>query len=276
MFTFKKNLQSLAIVMMLIGVIIFILFPVFYSAVFSGFNQHEEIMKNNHNLFPKQWNWENYKIAFNSNYWSAFSFSFFTALILVILRLFFCGAAGYALSKKELKNNRTIMLIFALLAMVPENSLYLGLLIRTSEWQLNKNAFLFLALIAPSIFSFFTILIFQDAFASINQNQKLLAKIDRLSFFQKLTIIYWSKLKYAIIFTTIITTVGAWNSYLWPIIILPANEHTLSTYVFSLGNLPDGSISYSIRLAGVVIYTLPALLFYIIFHRKIIKTFNSL
>ncbi len=71
----------------------------------------------------------------------------------------------------------------------------------------------------------------------------------------------------------ILTFIGSWNSFLWPLII--ANDESLYTLSVGLALLKDQNVTnYGLQMAGSTFMVIPVLIIFVIFQKYIIEGFN--
>ena len=100
------------------------------------------------------------------------------------------------------------------------------------------------------------------------------ARIDGASTFKLLVQIVTPNVKPAIAVVTILSFLGAWNQYLWPLLILNDFESkTLATGMqFFTGNAESAQM-WGPMMATATIATLPPLILYVLAQRQIVDTF---
>ncbi|GBK63091.1 hypothetical protein PbDSM24746_30950 [Paenibacillus macerans] len=71
----------------------------------------------------------------------------------------------------------------------------------------------------------------------------------------------------------IFTFIGAWNSFLWPLIV--ANDDALFTLSVGMSLLKGQySTDFALQMAGSAFMVIPVLIVYTVFQRYIIQGFN--
>lgn len=178
-------------------------------------------------------NWKNLMAA--QNIGRAFGNSFKYALILTIVSLLVSSLAGYGFEIFHDKGKDLLMSIILLAMMVPFVATMIPLFQMFSKagW-LNTT----IGFILPTISTPFLIMMFRQSARSFPHDIMEAARIDGLSeiriFFQMF--IPTMRSTYAAAMT--ITFMNAWNSYLWPkVIMTDANSQTMPMVV---ANLTEG------------------------------------
>ena len=100
------------------------------------------------------------------------------------------------------------------------------------------------------------------------------ARIDGASTIRLLTQIVIPNVKPAIAVVTILAYLGAWNQYLWPLLILNDFESkTLATGMQFFTSNAESAQMWGPMMATATIATLPPLILYILAQKQIIDTF---
>lgn len=179
--------------------------------------------------------------------------SFKYAIILTLVSLVVCSLAGFGFEIYHDKAKDAVMSIILLAMMVPFVATMIPLFQMFSKagW-LNST----IGFILPTISTPFLIMMFRQSARSFPHDIMEAARIDGLSeiriFFQMF--IPTMRSTYAAAMT--ITFMNAWNSYLWPkVIMTSADSQTMPMVV---ANLTQGYVTdYGILMLAVLICTLP-------------------
>lgn len=194
--------------------------------------------------------------------------SFIVSTTSTLCVLFFCSLAGFAFAKLEFKGRYFLFAFLVGTMMVPSQ---LGLIpsymiISSLGWLDSLKA-----VIIPGIANAFGIFWMRQYIASSIPNELLEAgRIDGCSNFR----LYWNITVPAVRpgFATlgIITFMGSWNDFLWPLVVL--KDRSVHTIQIALKNLSGAYYQdYSMILAGTVLATLPILLIFLLFSKQFIS-----
>ena len=196
-------------------------------------------------------NWKNLMAA--QNVGRAFGNSFKYALILTIVSLLVSSLAGYGFEIFHDKGKDLLMSIILLAMMVPFVATMIPLFQMFSKagW-LNTT----IGFILPTVSTPFLIMMFRQSARSFPHDIMEAARIDGLSeiriFFQMF--IPTMRSTYAAAMT--ITFMNAWNSYLWPKVIM--TDSLSQTMPMVVANLTEGYVTdYGMLMLAVLICTLP-------------------
>ena len=208
-------------------------------------------------LIPGTYLVENFKaLIAQQNLRLALWNSFRNATILTILCLLVCSIAGYGFEIYHDKAKDAVMGVILLAMMVPFITILVPLFQMVAKMKMLNST---LGFILPTISTPFLIMMFRQSARSFPRDIIEAARLDGLSeiriFFQMF--IPTMKSTYAAAMT--ITFMNAWNSYMWPKVIMTQSESMTMPMV--VANLTEGYVTdYGMLMLAVLICTLPTAL----------------
>jgi len=234
-------------------------FPLYYM-VCGATNQSIDVVRGK--LFPGTYLVENFKaLIANQNLGLAMINSFRNAILMTIITLLVCSIAGYGFEIYHDKAKDAVMDVILLAMMVPFITTLVPLFQMVAKMKMLNSA---LGFILPTVSTPFLIMMFRQSARSFPLDIIEAARLDGLSeiriFFQMF--IPTMKSTYAAAMT--ITFMNAWNSYMWPKVIM--TESKSMTMPMVVANLTEGYVTdYGMLMLAVLICTLPtALVFFIL------------
>ena len=226
-------------------------FPLYWM-VSAATNKSAEVISGR--LVPGTYFVENLKnLLATQNVGRAFGNSFKYAVILTLASLVVCSLAGYGFEIYHDKGKDLVMNIILLAMMVPFVATMIPLFQMVSKFGwLNTT----IGFILPTVSTPFLIMMFRQSARSFPHDIMEAARIDGLSeiriFFQMF--VPTMRSTYAAAMT--ITFMNAWNSYLWPKVIM--TDATSQTMPMVVANLTQGYVTdYGMLMLAVLICTLP-------------------
>jgi ABC-type glycerol-3-phosphate transport system permease component len=192
--------------------------------------------------------------------------STFVASIIVVVQLFLSSLAGFALAKYEFKGKKVVMLVMLATLMIP------GQLTMAPTYEILHRFGLIdthLGLIIPSAVSVFGIFLFRQSIMQVPDELLQAARIDGCSEFR----IYWDVVipvtRPMIGAFSLISFMGAWNSFLWPQIILHRKE--LFTLPIALKQLAGVyQTEYGMLMAGTLLSVLPVIVLFLALQKEFV------
>lgn len=196
----------------------------------------------------------------------------FVAACVTVLVLFFCSLAGFTFAKCEFPGKNTLFVILLATMILPSaGSLVASFVIMANLGWLGT----FLPLIVPSMVTAFGIFwMRQYSISAIHSELIDAAKIDGCGHFRTYWHIALPALRPALGFLGIFTFIGAWNDYLWPLIVL--NDSKLFTLQVALANLNGVyNTDYSMVMTGTLMATIPLIIVFFLGARQFIANISA-
>lgn len=185
-----------------------------------------------------------------------------TAVMLVVVIL-----AAFAFARLEFKGKDLVFTLFLSLMMIP-NELVIITNFQTITSLGMRNTFL--GLILPSITSIFYIYLLKENFAEIPDELYKAAKVDGTSDFKYLVKVMIPISQPTIVTITILKVIECWNSYVWPRLITDDEAYFLvSNGIQEIRENGFGRENIPAMMAAVVVISLPLIILFLIFRKKI-------
>lgn len=253
----------------LIGIITSLvwLYP-FYLIVVNSIKTKAEIFTNTL-MWPEALTWENYSKAFES---LDFIHSLFNSVLITalsILLIVVCTSMGaYALSRNKSKLSSSIYFIFAIVMLIPFQSIMIPLIMIFGKVEmLNRAGLMFMYLGFGSSIAIF---LYYGALRSISVSLDEAATIDGANRFQIFRYIIFPMLKPTTVTVIILNAIWIWNDYLLPsLVINKEGMYTIPLKMFYF--FGEYSKQWHLALAGLVIAILPIIILYMFLQKHIIK-----
>lgn len=202
---------------------------------------------------------ENYKaLVGQADLWGAMVNSFKYAIMLTFLSLVICSLAGYGFEIYHDKGKDALMSVILLAMMVPFVATMIPLFGMMSKMGLT-NSILGFAL--PSISTPFLIMLFRQSARSFPHDIIEAARMDGLGEFQIFFRMFIPTMRSTYAAAMTITFMNAWNSYLWPKVIM--NKKEAQTMPMLVSNLTAGYVTdYGMLMLAVLFCTLPTVIIF--------------
>lgn len=243
------------------------LFPFVYM-ILSSLMTYQEATSIPPTLFPKDFQWQNFKIAMQQ---APFARYFVNTVLVAGLStlgtIVTSVLAAFALVKLEFKFKNTLILGMVALLMVPYE-----VVVFTNYQTIAKLGLLdtYTALIVPSLASVFYIFYLKEYLSSIPISYYKAAKVDGCSDLEFVTKILVPLGKPALFTMGILSFISGWNSFLWPILVTNTKEMRLLSNGLSSFATESGT-SVQLQMAASTITIVPILIVYFIFRKQIIR-----
>jgi len=189
--------------------------------------------------------------------------SLFLAITMTIVCVISASMAAFAFAKLPFKGSKTLFKILLISMMIPFQALFIPLFIIMKELHLTNK---FIGIILPYIFNVFSMFMIHQQMKAVSSDYIDAAVIDGANYFTIFFKIMLPLVSATVATLSVITFMGAWNSYLWPLIML--TDRTKLTLPVALGRLNGqyGS-DYNMLMAASLISIIPIIIIYILAQR---------
>ena len=187
-----------------------------------------------------------------------------TAVMLVVTIL-----AAFAFARLDFKGKDLVFTLFLSLMMIPNELVIITNFVTITNMDMRNT---FMGLILPSVTSVFYIYLLKENFAQIPDQLYYAAKVDGTSDLKYLCKVMIPICKPTIVTITILKVIECWNSYVWPRLITDDQSYFLvSNGIQEIRENGFGRENIPAMMAAVVIISIPLIVLFLIFHKKIME-----
>ena len=185
-----------------------------------------------------------------------------TGIMLVVITL-----AAYAFAKLRFRGKNLVFTLFRSLMMIPNELVVITNFVTVTNLDLRNT---FLGLILPSVTSVFYIYLLKENFAQVPDTLYYAAKVDGTSDLKYLTRVMIPICRPTMVTIVILKVIECWNSYVWPRLITDNPAYYLvSNGIQEIRENGFGRENIPAMMAAVVVISLPLIILFLIFHKKI-------
>ncbi|TNJ64951.1 carbohydrate ABC transporter permease [Paenibacillus hemerocallicola] len=275
--SFASRLFDVSNVILLTCLSIITLYPFWDSLIVSIIPLQESLASNIH-LFPKTITWEAYAYIFNmKELWSSYGVSLFVTGVGTLLSMLMTVLAAYALSKSHLKGKRTIMflIVFTMMfngGLIPTYLVVKQLHLLNTVW----------ALIIPTALTTYNLIIMRNFFTALPESLEESARIDGCNDLGVLFRIVVPLSMPAIATVALFYAVARWNEFFtaimyitdkdkWPLQLFLRAMLVENEASFQSGGDNPFLMGQSMKMASVMVSTIPVLLIYPFFQKYFVQ-----
>ncbi|HET9490736.1 MAG TPA: carbohydrate ABC transporter permease [Methylomirabilota bacterium] len=176
-------------------------------------------------------------------------------------------AAGYAFAKLRFAGRDRIFKLLLGALVIPSQVAMVPLFLLLKQLGLVNT---YGGVIVPAMASIFGIFLVRQYALTVPDELLEAARIDGASEFRIFRSIIVPALQPIVVTLAVFTSLGAWNDFMWPLIVL--NDSELYTLPVALASLSREHVQDSeLMMAGAVITTLPVLLVFLVLQRYYIQ-----
>lgn len=185
-----------------------------------------------------------------------------TVLMLVVTVL-----AAFAFARLSFRGKDLAFTLFLSLMMIPTELVVITNYVTITNADLRNT---FTGLILPSVTSVFYIYLLKENFSQIPDELYYAAKVDGTSDLKYLFKVLIPICKPTIVTITILKVIECWNSYVWPRLVTDDQAYFLvSNGIQEIRENGFGRENIPAMMAAVVVISVPLILLFLIFRKKI-------
>ncbi len=237
--------------------------PLIFS-FFSSFKTMSDVLAFPPSLLPRPWIGTNYTTILSNPLFLRWILNVgIYAVAATLLNLLFSAMAGYALSRLDFPGKNIIFLLTLAVMMIPLAVTLIPKFLVITNLHLSNT---YWALILPAMAQPFSVFIMVQFMKGLPKELEESARIDGASTWRTFYQIILPQVRPALTAVAILTFQGAWNDFMWPLVVLGTQEMytlPLGLFYFKSAHYTE----YSLLLAASMFNTIPILILFFIFQR---------
>lgn len=187
-----------------------------------------------------------------------------TVIMLVVITL-----AAFAFARLAFRGKNIVFVIFLSMMMIPNELVVITNFMTVTNLDMRNS---FAGLILPSVMSVFYIYLLKENFEQIPDSLYYAAKVDGTSDLRYLLRVMIPISKPTLITITILKMIECWNSYVWPRLITDDADYFLvSNGIQEIRENGFGRENIPAMMAAVVVISVPLIVLFLVFRRKIME-----
>ena len=192
-------------------------------------------------------------------------FTLATTILMVVVSTL----AAYAFARLRFKGKDLLFTLFLSLMMIPNELVVITNFVTITNMDLRNT---FTGLILPSVTSVFYIYLLKENFEQVPDELYKAAKVDGTSDLKYLLKVMVPICRPTIVTITILKVIECWNSYVWPRLITDDPAYFLvSNGIQEIRENGFGRENIPAMMAAVVVISVPLIVLFLIFRRKIME-----
>ncbi len=245
----------------------------FVWMVLGSFKGEGELRRIPPTWWPDVASLNNYTQLFSKlNFAQYFANSTIVAVVVTAGNLLFCTMLGYALAMLDFRGKKVLFTMVMATLMIPGVVTFVPLFILVAKAGLIDTL---PGLFLPFLVSPFGVFLMRQYISTLPKDLLDAARVDgagELSIFARIILPLCGP---ALATLGILTFLGSWNNFLWPLVVAQ-NEKTFTLPVaLALYSTGQNSTNYGLLLAGATVVVLPVLVLFLVFQRRFIEGIAS-
>jgi multiple sugar transport system permease protein len=241
-----------------------------FAWMFLGaFKTQSELLQRPITWWPETPTLENFAAWFTDLHIGTFFLnSLVVAIFTVLGNLLFCSMVGYALAKMDFPGKRFLFLLVMVMLMVPGVVTFVPLFVMVSKMGLVST---YPALILPFLAAPMGVFLMRQFIMGIPDSLIEAARIDGAGELRTFLRIVLPLCGPPLATLGILTFLGSWNNFLWPLVVAQSEEMYTLPVALSLYSTGQNATNYGLLLAGSVLIITPILLLFVALQRHFIQ-----
>ena len=264
----RRDVGALIIHILLICGVVFVALP-FLWMILSSLKSLREFYT--FRFFPQHIDFSGYSYIFTqTDYLRWYLNSFIVAIVVTTSNLLFASLVGYTLAKHRFPGARMMFIVILSTFMIPTEMLVIPWYVMSVKLHWVDS---YWGIMFPGMLEAFGVFLMRQFMYAVPDDLLDAARIDGMSEFR----IWWSvamaQVRPALSALGIITFLGNWNAYLWPVIIISSSHmRTLPVGVALFATADNGGgIQWNTVMAMSTMAVVPVIIVFLIFQRRIIE-----
>ncbi len=243
----------------------------FALSILTAFKTPQQFATDAHLSPPRPWTLENITelLTGRAELGTAILVTLAMTAFIVVFQLGFSILAAYAFARIDFVGRGVLFWVYLSGLMVPNIVLVIPLYLMMVQLDLRNT---FWGLVLPFMFaSPYAIFLLREYFRGIPQDLIDAARIDGAGHGRILTQIVVPLSKPIIATLTLITIVGQWNSFLWPLVISSGTDwRVITVATASLQSQYNGN--WTLIMAATTLALVPLLLLFLVFQKQVVRS----
>jgi multiple sugar transport system permease protein len=254
-------------VILTIGLVI-VVSPLIWM-VLCSFKTQGELLQNPPTWWPEKVTLDNYTQRFSRlNFKQYFFNSTVVAVCVTAGNLLFCSMLGYALAMLDFKGKKPLFTVVMTTLMIPGVVTFVPLFVLVANIGLINTL---PGLILPFLVTPFGVFLMRQFFLGLPRDLLDAGRVDGAGELRIFRQIFMPLAGPALATLGILTFLGSWNNFLWPLVVAQQESTYTLPVALALYSTGQNSTQYGLLLAGATVVVLPVLLVFLVFQRRFIE-----
>jgi multiple sugar transport system permease protein len=266
----SRGRRPLAIPLHLVLIVGFVVMVIpFVWMILGSFKTTGELRQTPPTWIPESPTLDNYRELFNRLDFPRYFFnSALVAVTVTVGNLLFASMAGYAFAKLEFPGKRVLFILTLSTLMIPAVVTFMPLFVLVTNLGLaNTHA----ALVLPFLAGAFGVFLMRQYILGIPDELLDAARIDGAGEYTIFFRVVLPLCGPALATLAVLTFVGQWNSFLWPLVAATTEEMYTLPVALALFATGQQESDLALQLAGAAVVVLPMIALFFAMQRYIIQ-----
>lgn len=208
------------------------------------------------------------ELLHSGNFPQYFLNSAIVAIAVTLGNLLFCSMLGYAFAKLNFPGKRPLFAIVLATLMVPGVVTFVPLFVLVSNLGMADS---FAGLIFPFLAGPFGVFLMRQFMMGLPDELLDAARVDGAGEWRIFSRVIMPLCKPALATLGILTFLGSWNNFLWPLVVAQTEDKYTLPVALALYAVGQNATQYGLLLAGSVVVVVPVLVLFLFLQRHIMQ-----
>lgn len=254
---------------LILSAVLLVVVAPFIWMVLGSFKTQGELLQSPPTWWPQTATFDNYTQLFSRLNFSRYFFnSTVVAVTVTAGNLLFCSMLGYALAMLEFRGKKALFLVVMATLMIPGVVTFVPLFVLVANIGLINSL---PGLILPFLVAPFGVFLMRQFFLGLPRDLLDAGRVDGASELRIFARIFLPLSGPALATLGILTFLGSWNNFLWPLVVAQQEDKYTLPVALALYSTGQNSIQYGLLLAGATIVVAPVVVVFLIFQHRFIE-----
>ncbi|MGQ7297167.1 carbohydrate ABC transporter permease [Quadrisphaera sp. KR29] len=241
----------------------------FYIMVKTAVSAPADIASPTFVLWPSTPDWSAFgRVLEDPSFTTALLTSSLMAVTMTVGQIVVAAMAGYALARIPHRLSQPLFALTVLMLLIPAATTFLPnfIIVAKLGWVDSLQG-----LVVPTLFSAFNVFLFRQFFLAFPKELEEAGKLDGLGHLGVFVrIVVPNSLAFASALT-VLGFVGAWNAFLWPLVVAGSGSGALTVQVYLSQFLTAQTFDYTGLFAAALLSLVPVLLVFVVLQRWLVR-----
>jgi len=246
----------------------------FVWMILGSFKGQGELLRVPPTWWPESPTLDNYRSLFGKQSFLRYFFnSAFVAVVITVANVTFSSMVGYALAKLTFRGKKLVFALVMGTLMIPGMVTFVPLFVLVANLGMVDS---YPGLILPFLVTPFGVFLMRQFIIGLPDDLLDAGRIDgagELRIFRQIILPLCGP---ALATLGILTFLGSWNNFLWPLVVAQTqNYYTLPVALALFSNNQQFIPNYGVLMAGATVVVVPVLIVFLVFQRRFIEGIAS-
>lgn len=245
----------------------------FVWMILGSFKTQGELLKVPPTWWPQTPTLDNYRQLFSKESFPRYFFnSTLVAVCVTAGNVIFCSMVGYALAKLTFRGRKLVFTLVMGTLLIPGMVTFVPLFVLVANLGLVDS---YPGLILPFLVTPFGVFLMRQFIIGLPDELLDAGRVDGASELRIFRQIILPLCGPGVATLGILTFLGSWNNFLWPLVVAQTQEHYTLPVALALFSTGQNVTNYGLLLAGATVVVVPIVIVFLIFQRRFIEGIAS-